>query len=329
MIPRLFLSLGGEKTLATKKLASKIIDFHVSRMRPSRHNVLGELQPSTITTLVRTLFGVMTDLYDWRFQFDRDFNFENGLVPQLNKREKLGPGHGATKKAELKGAVMVEDIDLAVFDLTDPSELQMAVLTVFGGYFDLRDCAEHAYLEKGNIERGMFEKGHPLEGKDFWMLQFQERKTSKLSTRNTSLGQDENAHFPVDTKPGRIIEIFLDRLSPFQRRLYCMPANAAQKLQFASSNHPKALYNHNKPIGVNTIRVMIKAACKKLGFPDASGHGFRRLFITTLANDAGVSVEESMRSAGHNSFAAQCTYMKRNGHSETNKFKALGLVAKK
>ena len=54
---------------------------------------------------------------------------------------------------------------------------------------------------------------------------------------------------------------------------------------------------------------MIKVTCKMLGFPEASGHGFHRLFITALANDPGVSVEESMRSTGHNSVAAQFTYI--------------------
>ena len=54
-------------------------------------------------------------------------------------------------------------------------------------------------------------------------------------------------------------------------------------------------------------------------------HGFRRLFVTTLANDPGVSVEESLVSARHSSVAAQRTYMMRDGVSETFKFNALGI----
>ena len=54
-------------------------------------------------------------------------------------------------------------------------------------------------------------------------------------------------------------------------------------------------------------------------------HGFRRVFVTTLANDPGVSVEESLASVRHSSVAAQRTYMTRDGVSETSKFNALGI----
>ena len=49
------------------------------------------------------------------------------------------------------------------------------------------------------------------------------------------------------------------------------------------------------------------------------------LFITSLANDPGVSIEESMQSAGHKSVAAQRPYIVPNGVSETAKFTALGI----
>ena len=62
-----------------------------------------------------------------------------------------------------------------------------------------------------------------------------------------------------------------------------------------------------------------------MGHPECTGHGFRRLFVTTLANDSGVSVEESLGSARHSSVAAQRTYMQRDGVSKYAKSTALGL----
>ena len=81
----------------------------------------------------------------------------------------------------------------------------------------------------------------------------------------------------------------------------------------------------NQPIGINTICVMINDACKQMGHPECTGHGFHLLFITSLANDLGVSVEESIGSARHSSVATQCTYMQRDGDSECTKFAALGI----
>ena len=52
---------------------------------------------------------------------------------------------------------------------------------------------------------------------------------------------------------------------------------------------------------------------------------FRRLFVDKLSNDPLVSVQESVASARDSSFAAQSTYMTRDGVSESSKFEALGI----
>ena len=62
-----------------------------------------------------------------------------------------------------------------------------------------------------------------------------------------------------------------------------------------------------------------------MGHPGVTGHALRRLFITTLANDPGVSVEEAMVSSRHSSVAAQRNYIVLNGKSEDAKFAALGI----
>jgi len=70
-----------------------------------------------------------------------------------------------------------------------------------------------------------------------------------------------------------------------------------------------------------------QGCCKKLGCgQDVSGHAFRRIFVTTLVNNKGVSPEEALKSGRHNSMAAQCIYMAHGVDSEMAKFRALGLV---
>ncbi len=62
-----------------------------------------------------------------------------------------------------------------------------------------------------------------------------------------------------------------------------------------------------------------------MGHPECTGHGFCCLFVTTLANDSGVSVEELLASARHSSVPTQRTYIQRDGVSECAKFAALGV----
>ena len=86
------------------------------------------------------------------------------------------------------------------------------------------------------------------------------------------------------------------------------------------------MYSPLRPLGVNTITVLLGAAAWKLGRRDSKGHGFRRIFVTSLVNDAGVNTEEALRYARHKSVAAQRLYVTRNQHFEMAKFRALGLV---
>ena len=64
---------------------------------------------------------------------------------------------------------------------------------------------------------------------------------------------------------------------------------------------------------------MMKKTLEMAGHPGVAGHALRRLFITTLANDPGVSIEESMRASRHQSVTAQRSYIKVDGHSEVAK----------
>jgi len=84
--------------------------------------------------------------------------------------------------------------------------------------------------------------------------------------------------------------------------------------------------SHNQQIGVNKISKMMKDGCKKVGLT-ITGHGLRRISITTLVNDPAVNIEESIAFARHTSVAAQRPYMMRDAKSEMNRFKAQGLVS--
>ena len=72
------------------------------------------------------------------------------------------------------------------------------------------------------------------------------------------------------------------------------------------------------------MALVMKSACVRLGFSEMAGHGFRRLFVTTLVNDPGVNLDESMSAARHLLVSAHHAYMARDGASELAKFRALG-----
>ena len=156
-----------------------------------------------------------------------------------------------------------------------------------------------------------------------------EDKTTKLTSANQTLRKNPNARIPVDSEPGQCIERFLRKLSPNQERLYCRVATEGQKKQFAASGYPHSEFSPKQPLGKSKVGELTARACQMLGFPTARGHGFRRLFISTLANNPRVSVEESMRSSRHSSVSAQLAYQERNGVSESGKFAALGIEPSK
>ena len=330
-IPNLFLICGGEKTLLTRKLVSSTIFNWVRDKKPQR-GPGAHLEPNTIMTYIRTFLGHMKDTYDWRYNLDKDFNFAGGLTPSLNKLfndrhdAAVGGLYGTgSKRAELKGVTSVTDLNLDVFNVEDLDELMQLMLIVYGAYYGFRGLGEHTNLQRSNITKGVFEGSHEWGGEEYWGLQNMADKTHRLSTTNTTLRMEVQPRIPVKSIPGRIITNFMSKLSPIQDRIYCKAASPNQRKHFATLGYPDSSFSPNQPIGVNGISKMMKAALLKLGHPESTGHGFRRLFITTLANDPGVSVVEAMKSSRHSSVAAQLPYISRDATSETAKFAALGI----
>ena len=111
---------------------------------------------------------------------------------------------------------------------------------------------------------------------------------------------------------------------------YCKVATSAQKKFFASRGYPNAAFSPNQKKGIHTVTKMLRRAATMLGLGDkATGHVFRRMFVTTIVNAPGVSAEEALATTRHNSVAAQRPYMVRGNTSEANKMAALGFVSKK
>ena len=126
--------------------------------------------------------------------------------------------------------------------------------------------------------------------------------------------------------PGATIMRYLKKKSPGQVRFYCKEASFNQRRLFFGQGYPHAAMSPNQPLGINIMAKLIKRGCAKTGM-NISGHGLRHIFVSTLVNDPGVSVEESLAASCHASMSAQRPYMMRNHHSEAAKFNALGLFS--
>ena len=332
-IPLFFTIVSGIVDLGKAQLVSKILFRWISEKEPQRDGTGRYLQPVTTMNYLRTLLGHMKSTYDWRYEMEKSFNFPGGLKGMLvhmfhHRRIVAGESYGTDQnRAVMAGVSTVKDLDLSIFNLDDIVEHQKCLMVVWGAFGGFRGNKEHTYLERHHIISGVFPSNHPRSGQSFWTIQNMEDKTNKLTTTNTTLTRKEanQPKIPVDSIPGQIISKYLEKLSPGQTRIYCKPATIAQKFKFLGQGHPNAVMSPNQPIGINTIRSMLNDACKQMGHPECTGHGFCRLFITTLANDSGVSVEESLGSARHSSVAAQRTYMQRDGVSKCAKFAALGI----
>ena len=127
--------------------------------------------------------------------------------------------------------------------------------------------------------------------------------------------------------PGGTLKRYTDKRSPGQSRFYCKPATSKMKCEFMQQGFRSAAMSPNQQIGENTIATMLKTADVRVGH-DITGHGNRCIFVSTLVNDPGVSIEESLASARHSSVSAQRAYVVRDGRSEAAKFNALGLHKK-
>jgi len=158
-------------------------------------------------------------------------------------------------------------------------------------------------------------------------------KTHKLNVHNDHVRENsEYMRLPVLNDDPRSdclagsIKRFLQKMAPGQTRIYCKVVPS--ELRDNSGPYQGQIFYPNNPLGRNTVLSLFKegAAIQGLSNPHMfSPHSLRAYFVTMLANDSGVSVQECMTASRHTSVAASATYQERNMNSELNRFKALGI----
>lgn len=198
-----------------------------------------------------------------------------------------------------------------------------------------RGNAEHTFLTKEQIVVGVYPDDHPdpmLRGQ--WFVGFKHMnnadKTHKLSVHNSYVRETEMMRLPVnfddDDNTGAAIVRYLEKMSPGQERLYCQVASDAHRKELTRQGYPNAVFYASKPLGVNSMRKLMKDAAQILGLPaDFKSHSLRHMCITKMANDPGVSLAETMLVARHSSAAASRNYQAIDGVSEGNRVRALGI----
>ena len=125
--------------------------------------------------------------------------------------------------------------------------------------------------------------------------------------------------------PGGVIARLVGKAGPGQVRVYCQAAKPKELVRFRHMGFLKARMSPKKPIGVNTLRPMIREANQVCGVGDVSGHGCRRLAITSVVNAPNVNMSESLAFARHRTPSTQAGYIQRNHVSELHRFEAQGI----
>jgi hypothetical protein len=340
LVPNAFKTLGGEKSLDKIQLASNMLWLFTKDLKNSKAKD-GEcpyLQPNSQNTYVRSLVAAMNEEFDWRYSLEQDFNFQGGYNARVRtmygERAEEWPGvFGTGSRRQIPTQNKSSQIDITVFDENNVYQHQQKTLIICGLYNAFRGSKEHAELLVANVVEGTFEAGHELEGLPWIGFNNMLDKATKLSLTNPIMRQTANCmRLPVDiddqSSPGGSIKRYTTKLHPLQERFYCRKATAAQKSNYVRQGQDSAEMSFKQPIGVNTINAMMKDACKMVGV-EVTGHGLRRISITTVVNDPSVNTEEALAFARHGSVAAQRTYMMHDNKSEMNRFRAQGLVPKK
>mmetsp|Transcript_4578 Transcript_4578/g.7743 ORF Transcript_4578/g.7743 Transcript_4578/m.7743 type:complete len:550 (+) Transcript_4578:127-1776(+) len=342
-VPRLFFQLSGENPGMNKiRLCSNALWKFAKSLRNEKAGE-GEcpfLQPGTQNTYMKTLLGFMKQEYNWNYSITQDFNFAGGYFARAKtlyaERARDYPGYGSGGGAQTPNGSIesVQDIKLSShFDEDNINEHQMKNMVVCGSCLGFRGRTEHTYLTRDNIVIDKFEAGSDFFGYEYIGVTNLTDKSHRIDPINDTARNTKNMmRLPIidmndPDDPGAIFKRLFDKMHPSQNRLYCKEATKNQKANFAMLGETIHMSPH-QPLGVNKVAKMTKEAGERTGLL-TSGHGFRRLFITTLVNAPGVSTEEVLGSARHRSVAASRNYMQRNHRSEANKLAALGITKKK
>jgi hypothetical protein len=193
--------------------------------------------------------------------------------------------------------------------------------------YGFRGVAEHTKLLKKDVENGIFGQNEPYPGlKWVGVGAMVNYKGNTVSTHDSYVRDTTNImRLPVFDETNlndfaASMLRYIKKLDPAQERFYCFPN---KNFLPGSTMSP---YMKKKPVGKDTINKYFKDAARLMGLDMTNfkgGHAFRRYFVTSLANDPNVSLQESMKAARHNSVSAHLSYMESNFVSEKNKIDSL------
>lgn len=217
-------------------------------------------------------------------------------------------------------------IKLGTFDENDLKQHQLKILVGCGIYFGFRGIGEHTYLTIDMIIQGKFETGHVFEDYDFVGIGSMIDKSNQLS-RTQSYKRDTSnlMRMPIiDNKPES--DDFGGSFVRLLNKVKKNKKNLEEKNRFYLRPEKDGKEFSSGVLGHNKIRDYMKDAAKILGIPQQDfkgGQAWRALFITTMVNDSRVSTAEAMKSARHNSVAANKNYQATDIVSEGKKQQCL------
>ena len=339
LVPKAFISLGGERTRDKCRLASLVLWKVVINLR-NKKATEGEcpfLQPASQDTYLRSLLASMKEQYDWRFSLTDDFKFQGGLNARIAmmyaERSEQWPNYGTASNKQIPQVFDTKDLDWTVFDEDNLEDHQLKCMGVCSTHLAFRGNKEHTHLTVANIIEGVFDPTHELKGMSWIGVDNFQDKAHKLTVHNNVKRSTNNMmRLPVEienmSSQGGTLKRYTNKIAPGQKRFYCRAATLQERHRFTRAGFPNAEMSPKAVIGVNTVGVMMKKSMKKLGI-NTAGHGGRHLCISTMVNDATVNVQESLAAARHTSVAAQKNYVTRDNKSEMARFVALGSISRK
>ena len=99
-VPYLFLVCTGRKTPCKIDLVSKTIWLWISKKKNTK-NKSGWLEPGSMMTYLKTFMAEMDQVYGWKYNLLKDFNFKGGLAAGLDdmfqSRNKADCTYGIAK----------------------------------------------------------------------------------------------------------------------------------------------------------------------------------------------------------------------------------------
>ena len=198
-----------------------------------------------------------------------------------------------------------EKVNLALFDKSDPVQLQDKVVMGFGAFCGMRGNKEHAAMTFDQVATGVFPSNHPMYPKEEWwgLKNFGPTdKKHKLSLANgflRNLNGNVVCCFPVklDGKTGNVANDFGGAIKHY---VESFPLEERKGCLYRKVKSDKSGYCKSAVIGKHTITKKIRDVYRICGirhWAKLHPHALRNYFITLLANDDSISKAERIKAS--------------------------------